>query len=178
MKEKENNSHSHIKWVIESFILTFVLSGLISYISSNGVSSLNIFWAIIILVLVIFIGIFFDIVGVAVTVANEADFHAKATKKVRGATTSLKLIKNASKVANICADVIGDICGVVSGAISTMIAMKIISNYGLSNNIQFIISALVASLTVSGKALGKDIAKKESTPIVHITGIILNKFCK
>ena len=176
MKEKERNSH--IKWVIESFILTFVLSGLISYISSNGVSNLNTFWAIIILILVILIGIFFDIVGVAVTVANEADFHAKATKKVKGATTSLKLIKNASKVANICADVIGDICGVVSGAISTMIAMKLISNYGLPNNVQFLISALVASLTVSGKALGKDIAKKESTPIVHITGIILNKLYK
>lgn len=176
MKEKENNSH--IKWVIESFILTFILSGLISYISSNGVSNLNIFWAIIILILVILIGICFDIVGIAVTVADEGHFHAKATKKIEGAKTSLKLIKNASKVANICADVIGDICGVVSGAISTMIAMKLIGNYGLPNNIQFLISALVASLTVSGKALGKDIAKKESTPIVHITGIILNKFYK
>ena len=171
-------SNSRIKWVIESFILTFILSGVISYISANGVSNLNIVWAIIILVLVILVGVFFDIVAVAVTVANEADFHAKATKKAKGATTSLKLIKNGSKVANICADVIGDICGVVSGAISTMIALKIISNYGLSSNVQFLISALVASLTVSGKALGKDIAKKESTPIVHITGLILNKFYK
>lgn len=176
MKEKESNSH--IKWVIESFILTFILSGVISYISSNGVSNLNTFWAIIILIFVMLIGIFFDIVGVAVTVANEADFHAKATKKVKGATTSLKLIKNASKVANICADVIGDICGVVSGAISTMIAMKLISNYNLPENVQFLISALVASLTVSGKAFGKDIANKNSTPIVHITGVILNKFYK
>lgn len=176
MKEKESNSH--IKWVIESFILTFILSGVISYISSNGVSNLKTFWAIIILIFVMLIGIFFDIVGVAVTVANEADFHAKATKKVKGATTSLKLIKNASKVANICADVIGDICGVVSGAISTMIAMKLISNYNLPENVQFLISALVASLTVSGKAFGKDIANKNSTPIVHITGVILNKFYK
>ena len=176
MKEKQNNSH--IKWVIESFIVTFILSGVISYISTNGVSSLNVFWALIILLLVILIGIFFDIVGVAVTVANEGDFHAKATKKAKGAKTSLKLIKNASKVANICADVIGDICGVISGAISTMIAMKLISSHNLSSNIQFIISALVASLTVGGKALGKDIAKKESTRIVHIAGIVLNKFYK
>ena len=176
MKEKESNSH--IKWVIESFILTFVLSGLISYISSNGVSNLNIIWATIILILVILIGVFFDIVAVAVTVANEADFHAKATKKAKGASTSLKLIKNGSKVANICADVIGDICGVISGAISTMIALKLINNYGLSNTIQFIISALVASLTVSGKALGKDFAKKESTHIIPMAGLILNKFYK
>ncbi|MCI9063495.1 MAG: hypothetical protein HFJ17_02700 [Clostridia bacterium] len=176
MKEKKDNSH--IKWVIESFVITFILSGVISYISANGVSSLNVFWAVIILILVIILGIFFDIVGVAVTVADESHFNAKATKKVRGAKSSLKLIKNSSKVANICADVIGDICGVLSGAISTMIAMKVINNYGLSPNVQFLISALVASLTVGGKALGKDIATKESTIIVHLAGIILNKFYK
>ena len=59
----------------------------------------------------------------AVTVANEHEFHAKATKKVKGSKDSLKLIKNAPRVANICADVIGDICGVLSGAISALISM-------------------------------------------------------
>ena len=126
-----------------------------------------------ILIAVIAIGIIFDIIGVAVTVANEHEFHAKATKKVYGAKTSLKLIKNASKVANICADVIGDICGVLSGAISAMIAAKIAEKTGA--NLQFVISALVASLTVGGKALGKDVANKNSTKIVHFVGTILNK---
>ncbi len=175
---KQKGKESNIKWVIESFVITFILSGLISYISSNGVSKLNIFWALIILALVIIIGILFDILGVAVTVANENHFHAKATKKVDGSKESLKLIKNASKVANICADVIGDICGVISGAISTMIALKLVEFYELAPNIQFIISALVASLTVSGKALGKNIAAKNSTEIVHKVGIILNKFTR
>lgn len=174
MKQKESNA----KWIIEAFIITFILSGLISYISSNGVSKLNIFWAVIILLLVIVIGIIFDIIGVAVTVADENHFHAKATKKVEGSKASLKLIKNASKVANICADVIGDICGVLSGAISTMLALKIIENYGFSENIQFFVSALVASITVSGKAFGKNIATKKSTEIVHRVGIILNRFLK
>ncbi len=174
MKQKEKNSNT--KWIIESFIITFILSGIISYISSNGVEKLNIFWAVIILIAVIVIGIIFDIIGVAVTVANEEHFNAKATKKVVGAKTSIKLIKNASKVANICADVIGDICGVISGAISTMIAVKIISSYNISDNIQFVVSALVASLTVSGKAFGKNIAAKYSTNIVHKVGILLHKF--
>ena len=173
--KKEN---SNIKWVIESFILTFILSGTISYISSNGVEKLNIVWALILLVFVIFLGIFFDIVALAVTVADESHFHAKATKKISGAKTSIKLIKNASKVANICADVIGDICGVISGAISTMIAFKLVETAGMSNNIQFVISALVASLTVSGKAFGKEIAKRNSTKIVHVAGIIMSKIMK
>lgn len=164
-----------MKWALQAFVLTFVLSGLVSFISNNGVEKLNIFSSIIILILVILIGIIFDIIGVAVTVAEEDDFHAKATKKVKGAKTSLKLIKNSSKVANICADVIGDICGVVSGAISAMIALKISSVYNISNNIQFLVSAFVASITVSGKALGKSIANKKSTEIVHIVGTILNR---
>ena len=99
-----------IKWFIQVFIMTFILSMLFSYISANGVSNLSLIPAILILILVIGIGIFFDIIGVAVTVANEHEFHAKASKKIEGSKASIKLIRNAPKVANICADVIGDIC--------------------------------------------------------------------
>ena len=168
-KDKEN---SKFKWFIEGFILTFILSICFSYISTNGVTNLNLVASIIILIVVIGVGIIFDIIGVAVTVANEEEFHAKATKKVGGAKTSIKLIKNSAKVANICADVIGDICGVLSGAISAMISAKIMEKSGM--NLQFVISAIVASLTVGGKAIGKEIANKESTQIVHFVGKILN----
>ena len=156
-----------MKWVIQSFVITFILSVIFSYVSTNGVSNLSLIPAILILVLVILIGIFFDIIGVAVTVANEEEFHAKATKKVKGSKDSIKLIKNAPKVANICADVIGDICGVLSGAISALIAVKITEQFGLNNNLQFLLSALVSALTVGGKAIGKEIANKNSTKIVH-----------
>lgn len=174
-KNKEKD-HSKMKWFIQVFITTFILSICFSYISTYGVSNLNLVSSIIILIAVIAVGIFFDIIGVAVTVAKEEEFHAKATKKVKGAKTSLKLIKNASKVANICADVIGDVCGVLSGAVSAMIAAKLAENTGA--NWQFIISAIVASLTVGGKALGKEVANKNSTPIVHFVGTILNKVYK
>ena len=167
-----------IKWFILVFIMTFILSMLFSYISANGVSNLSLIPAILILILVIGIGIFFDIIGVAVTVANEHEFHAKASKKIEGSKASIKLIRNAPKVANICADVIGDICGVLSGAISALIAMKITEQFGLSFNIQFILSATVAALTVGGKALGKGVANNNSTKIVHAVGIVLNKFSR
>ena len=163
-----------IKWFIQVFIMTFILSMLFSYISANGVSNLSLIPAILILILVIGIGIFFDIIGVAVTVANEHEFHAKASKKIEGSKASIKLIRNAPKVANICADVIGDICG----AISALIAMKITEQFGLSFNIQFILSATVAALTVGGKALGKGVANNNSTKIVHAVGIVLNKFSR
>ena len=168
--------HSKLKWFIQVFITTFILSICFSYISTYGVSNLNLVSSIIILVAVIGVGILFDIIGVAVTVAKEEEFHAKATKKVDGAKTSLKLIKNASKVANICADVIGDVCGVLSGAVSAMIAAKLAENTGA--NFQFIISAIVASITVGGKALGKEIANKNSTKIVHFVGTMLSRIYK
>ena len=90
-----------IKWFIQVFIMTFILSMLFSYISANGVSNLSLIPAILILILVIGIGIFFDIIGVAVTVANEHEFHAKASKKIEGSKASIKLIRNAPKVANM-----------------------------------------------------------------------------
>ncbi len=182
MKKQENTEnqkeHSDIKWFIQVFITTFILSIIFSYISANGVSNLSLIPAIFILILVITVGIFFDIVGVAVTVANEHEFHAKATKRVKGSKDSIKLIRNAPRVANICADVIGDICGVLSGAISALISMKITERFGMNFNIQFVLSATVAALTVGGKALGKTVANNKSTQIVHAVGIVLNKFNK
>ena len=175
-KNSKSKEQSKIKWFIQVFIITFILSICFSYISTYGVSNLELVPSIIILIVVICVGIFFDIIGVAVTVAKEEEFHAKATKKVKGAKTSLKLIKNASKVANICADVIGDVCGVLSGAVSAMIAAKILESTGA--NLQFVVSAIVASLTVGGKALGKEVANKNSTQIVHFVGTILNKIYK
>lgn len=118
----------NLKWFITIFITTFILSITFSYISTNALNKLDVIPAMIILILVILVGIVFDIIGVAITVANEHEFHAKATKKAKGSKASLFLIKNSAKVANICADVIGDICGVLSGAISAIIASKLTSS--------------------------------------------------
>lgn len=167
MKDKSKKT-SHNKWVIGIAITTFLLSLLFSYISNTAISELNIILGTIVLLIVILLGVIFDLIGVAVTVANEEDFHAQASKKIKGAKTSIKLIRNSAKVSNFCADVIGDICGVLSGAISAMIALKLTENFGMSSNIQFIFSAIVASFTVGGKAVTKEIAKKYSTKIVTI----------
>ena len=171
-------SKDNIRWFITIFITTFILSITFSYLSTNALNNLEIIPAILILVIVILVGILFDIIGVAITVANENEFHAKATKKAQGSKASIFLIRNSAKVANICADVIGDICGVLSGAISAIIATKISSDYGLSFNMQFIMSAMVASLTVGGKALGKNFAQEKSTNIVHAVGKVMSIFIK
>ena len=73
------------KWIIKVFILTFVLSVCFSSITNVLTSSLNDVFLIIILLLVIGIGILFDIIGTSTMSANEASFHAIASKKISGA---------------------------------------------------------------------------------------------
>lgn len=175
MKDKKNTD-SKIRWLITVFITTFILSLFFNYISTGAISNLDVVPAIFILVFVIALGILFDIIGVAVTVADEREFHAMATKKIKGSKCAIKLIRNSAKVANICADVIGDIAGVLSGAISALIALKISSSYTLNFNIQFLLSALVASITVGGKAIGKGIAQKYTTKIVSAVSKVLSVF--
>ena len=48
-----------------------------------------------------------------------------------------------------------------------MISLKISERFGIANNLQFIISAVVAALTVGGKAIGKNIAVRNSTEIIY-----------
>lgn len=172
MKKEKSN----IRWIISAFITTFILSLIFSSISTNAIEKLSIVPAFAILIIVVFIGILFDMIAVSVTVADEEEFHAKATKKIPGSKTSVKLIRNSSKVANFCADVIGDICGVLSGAISALIGVKIAASLTMPFNVQYIIGAIVAAVTVAGKAIGKEIANKKSTQIVHFVAKILNFF--
>lgn len=167
MKEKSKKQNGNKSWVIGITITTFTLSLFFSFISNTAISNLDLLPGFLILILVILVGVIFDLIGVSVTVANEEDFHAQASKKIKGAKTSIKLIRNSAKVSNFCADVIGDICGVLSGAISAMIALEFTQNYGMSQSLQFIFSALVASVTVGGKAVTKQIAKANSTKVVE-----------
>ena len=172
--KKDSTKNKTIKWGITISIVTFFLSLLFSFISNTAVNGLEIIPAMIVLFLVIGLGITFDLIATAVTVAKEEEFHAMAAKKQKGAKQAIKLIRNSSIVANFCADVIGDICGVLSGAVGAIIALKLTKSYGMSEACQYIISAIVAALTVGGKAFTKEIAKKNSTKILSLISKVLS----
>jgi CBS domain containing-hemolysin-like protein len=174
-KKKASDKNANIKWIVMIIIWTFTISASISFVSNSLLSGVGIFFAFFVLISIILIGIIFDIIGVAVTAAEEAPFHSLASRKVTGAKTAVKLIRNADKVSNFCNDVIGDICGVVSGAAGAIIISKLISK-GISNNqtiLALIVSATIASLTVGGKAIGKNFAMTQSNNIVYKTAWII-----
>ncbi len=83
-----------MKWVIMITIWTFIMAIVFSIITEGLVKkSKYIFFAFIILIIIIAIGIFFDIIGIAVTTAEEKPFHAMAANRVEEARYAIRLVK-------------------------------------------------------------------------------------
>ena len=99
-----------------------------------------------------------------------------AANKIEEAKHAIKLVRNAGEVSNFCNDVIGDISGIVSGAVGTTIIYKLISIYDIRNGsvLSIIVTSLIASLTVGGKAFGKSIAMLYSEKIIFQIAKIFN----
>ncbi len=165
-----------IKWVVTVFLSTILISGTISLVSDEVMENSSLPVAFAILLAIVLVGILFDIVGMAVATADEKPFHSMAARKVPGAQEAIRLLRNAERVSSICNDVVGDICGVVSGSASATIAALILSNVevGWPRGVSLVMSALVAGLTVGGKAVGKTFAVNSCTQIVHLVGQVIH----
>ena len=164
-----------IRWVATIFFVTIFISGTISALSDVIMANSSMPVAFLILFAIILIGIIFDIIGMAVASAEEKPFHSMAARKVPGAHEAITLLRNAERVSSICNDVVGDICGVVSGSASATIAAQVLSNFDFAwpQVVSLVMSALVAGLTVGGKAVGKTFAINSCTKIVHGVGRVI-----
>ena len=164
-----------IRWVVTIFLVTILVSSVISLASDVVMANSSMGIAFFILLLIIFVGIVFDIIGMAVASADEKPFHSMAARKVPGAQEAIRLLRNAERVSSICNDVIGDICGVVSGSASATIAAQVLASFDFTwpRLVILLLSSLVAGFTVGGKAIGKTFAIHSCTNIVHGVGKIL-----
>ncbi len=167
-QKKQKKQQSLLRWVITIFFVTVVISSTISLVSSQMLEDSGVVGAFLVLLVIVLLGIMFDIIGVAVMSADEKPFHSMASKKLPGAAEALKLLRSAEKVSSFCNDVVGDICGVVSGSASAVIAVKALSNVGSDTFANLLMSALVAGVTIAGKACGKTVAMKQATNIVYM----------
>lgn len=162
-----------IRWVVTIFLVTIFVSGLITFLSDILMDISTMAVAFLILMVIVFVGIIFDVIGMAVATADEKPFHSMAARRVPGAQESIRLLRNAERVSSICNDVVGDICGVVSGSASATIAAQVLAKlegFAWPQLIVLAMSATVAGLTVGGKAIGKTYAIKSCTTIVHSVG--------
>lgn len=178
-KEKVKKEYVNWKWIRTIVIMSFTISFVLSFVAQSTIPNLNLFFGVIVTLLFIFIGILFDIVGVSVTGADEAVFHSMNSRKVKGASVAVMFKKNADKVSSFCCDVIGDICGIISGAAGTTIALQLANVTGIDVLwTSLLVSAVIASLTIGGKAIGKSFAINKSDIILYSFAKIVSNFYK
>ena len=178
-KEKIKKEHIDGKWVVKTLILAFVISFSLSFVSQMTIPNLSVLLGILVTLIFILIGILFDIIGVAVTSADEKVFHSMNSRKVKGANVAVLFKKNAEKVSSFCNDVIGDICGVISGSAGVTIANSVSSAFSFSAFwTGLVITAIIAAFTIGGKALGKSFAINKSNLILYEFAKFISNFYK
>jgi hypothetical protein len=168
-KKKSLFSLVNWKWVITAFLSSLVISIILSLLSSEVLSIVPIIAAVLILFAFVFIGIIFDIIGLAVATANEKPFNSMAAQKIKAGKTGLALIRKADQVSSFCNDVIGDICGVVSGSAAATVAIRLAMILGMESLwVNLTLCGLVSAITVGGKAIGKAIGLNYSIEVVTL----------
>lgn len=157
----------------------FLLAGGASLASQAGAGRIDMFAAgLLLLLVVILVGVLFDIIGVAATVAREAPLHAKAAHQVFGAKHAVWLVRNAHQVASFCNDVVGDVAGTLSGAIGVTLVLKLLDGPTERGQVvaTTLMTACIAALVVGGKAYGKVLAIEQGNKIMFRTGQLVACF--
>ena len=178
-KRTQKKEKSKYLWVIEIGILALMLSMLFSVLSEYLLADANIFVVLMVIVVLLFTNVFFDMIGLAFASCKIEPLVAMAAKKVRGSKLALSLVKNADRVSSVCSDVIGDICGILCGAAGVTITVVFVGNMtGGSAEILIgaAVSAVIAGLTIFFKALCKNLAINKSTEIVMMVSKTLSIF--
>lgn len=159
------------RWTVTVTIVTFVLAAVFSVASSIFLNGLS--WGIgmLLLFVIVFVGVIFDAIGIAAAAADEKPFHSMASKKVPGSRQAIGIVRKADKFSNFCNDVIGDISGIVSGAVAFAVVTQIVLSMqhpstAIQTLINVFLTAIVAAVTVGGKALGKSVAITYANDIV------------
>ena len=178
MSKKEKTKQSQQRWVATVVCLSFVLSVVMSLLTSLFVESAGLFVALISLIVLVSIGIITDVVGTAVTSAVEQPFIAMASKRILGAKQALRLIRQAERVSSLLNDVVGDIVGIISGSAGSVIAVYLVSKGMQSAVASMLITAFTSAFMIGGKAYGKGIAISNSEKIVLWVGRLMAIFEK
>lgn len=174
MSSRKRKRWKHLVYV---FIGSFLAAAVVGGGSEIFMERMSLLWASVFLLVVVLVNILFDVIGIAATAAHEAPHHARAANRVFGAKHAVQIVKNADFVANFANDVVGDITGTVSGAMAASIVIDLV-HYSpkLSASevwLNMFMLALVASVTVTGKAAGKSFAIHEANRIIAAVGGVL-----
>lgn len=174
---KQKKELINYRWIITIILLAFIISIVFSILSETIIPNVNIVIGILILIIFILIGVIFDMIGVAVQSADETPFHSMNSRRIKGANVAVKFKKNADKTSSFCNDVVGDICGIISGTAGSIIASKLAIYFSFNSFVTIlVVTGIVSSLTIGGKALGKSIAINKSNYILYEFSKVISNF--
>ncbi len=172
-KERDKNDKKKKKrnlWPLKAFFITLLIAAAVNTGSELMLTDSQWWLATILTVAILLLGVVFDIVGTAATACDIGPFHSMASRKVRGGKMAVRLAQKRDIVSSVCCDIVGDICGIVSGVCGAALASEAIDGLGLSVAwnlvIKVLIYSVISTLTITFKALGKNIAVKKANGII------------
>lgn len=166
-----------IRWSIFISVATLLLAIFFSVTSTIVLEGVAWGAGMLVVLVLVLIGVLFDMIGISSAAAEEKPFHAMAAEKVPGAKHAIQIVRNADRFSSFCNDVIGDIVGVISGTATAVVVIKLVSSAGAENTafhtvISVIFSAVVSAMMVGGKALGKSFSIHYANKVVFVIGKI------
>lgn len=165
-------------WPLKAVIISFLLAFAVNAGSELVLEDAQLWLAVVLTLVILALGVLFDMIGTAATSCDVQPFLAMASRKVKGAKTAVKLAKNSDVVSSVCCDIVGDICGIVSGVCAATIAGKVILGNGADFWFSVLIYAVISMATISLKALGKGVAISKSNGIVFGVARLLSVFSR
>lgn len=155
-------------------LLSFFLAAMVTYLSDITLARVPALIALLVVLILVSVGVLFDVLGTSVTAADLSPLNAMAAKRINGARQALWMVRNADRVSNFTNDVVGDVAGAVSGAAGTTVALQLsrLTAGGASTQLWLTLGlvGLIAGLTVGGKAAGKSFAIERATYVVMLAG--------
>lgn len=168
LSSKKDKPKRNWKWLIEVFLISLGLSILFALVSELMLAHSSLGLALILIILLMIANVFFDIIAMGVTACSIKPLLELSKRNQKGADIAIKMVKNADKVSCICGDVVGDICGILCGAGGVTIATILLTCFPGANSllISLLLNSVIASLTITAKAIGKSYALSHSTQVV------------
>lgn len=178
-QKKQSKFAIWFRWPLIVLVTSFCLSMAFGVLSEIALTNASIIISVIVILVFLVIAIVTDMIGVAIATCDEKPFRAMDARKIRGAKEAIMLVKNADRVSSIIADILGDVCSILSGAAGASVTAALINDSMtpmLTVVIASLVSAVIAALIISGKALMKRYSMIHCEKIILILGKLVSLF--
>ncbi|MFC4078215.1 hypothetical protein [Salinithrix halophila] len=165
-----------LRWAILVTLITALLSILLHAASATLLRGLPLWGGMVVVLIIILVGVVFDMMGIAAAAARECPFHSMASRKIPGARHSIVIIRKADQFSSFCNDVVGDISGIVSGAAGFAVVVALVVSLDFHEGrwlLETLTIGLISALTVGSKALGKTFSIRFANEIIFRLGKLL-----